>query len=80
MAEIYLRRAIDLMLEWGAHAKVEQIEEKYRSLLFGAPNEVTLQVGMPKLSRVSHFRPQEVLQDIHIEHSNSVTIPSAMLS
>jgi tetratricopeptide (TPR) repeat protein len=41
-AEMYLRRALTLMSEWGAHAKVEQIEEKYRLLLFGAPVEVTL--------------------------------------
>jgi predicted ATPase len=52
-AEMYLRRALALMSEWGANAKVEQIEEKYRLLLFGAPVEVTLPLVPTKRSASS---------------------------
>lgn len=71
-AEIYLRRAMHLMLEWGANAKVDQIEEKYRTVLFGAPDEVTLQIGTQKRSAASGPQSRHVRRQIHNSEGNEL--------
>ena len=70
--EIYLRRAMHLMLEWGANAKVDQMEEKYRTVLFGAPDEVNLQIGTQKRSAVSGPQSRHVRRQIHHSESNEL--------